>query len=583
MSRDLQHRVGLLLAAVLAVAMISLGVWIYAYGQALDGLSRQARADLALSSDRLQLELKRYGELAVLTTDRQEVLAAVKGQDLDAARQHLVEVADKMTALEVALVDAQRRVRVAARGTHPAELPSAPFVDRAMQGALGWGNALWPNGRRVFHYAAPVFGNSGQVEAALIVAMDLGFIELDWVGTNPAMYFTDPQGTVFVTNRSELTFWARLPGAPGLVPPEGEARPFSARFRGQHEIWRLNWSTYLPNEALHIEQPLHVVGLTGEALVDVAPAKRLATLQASAVGALCLAFCALLFMATERRRTLAEANAQLEARVTARTQELSAANVSLRREVAERTRAQEALAQAQADLVQAGKLSALGQMSAGISHELNQPLMAIQNFSENGKAFLERGQAGRAGENLGRISDMAGRMSRIIRNLRAFARQESMPAEKVDVIAVLDNAIELTEAAIKAAGVRLEYDRIEGPLWVRGGQVRLAQVFVNLITNAAEAMETSPVKVLRIVISDGKSLTVNFHDTGPGIDMPDKVFEPFYSTKVSGEQTGMGLGLSISYGIVQSFGGEIRGSNASTGAIFTVQLERWEQVQEAAE
>lgn len=583
MSNDVLHRLGLLAAAILAIALISGGVWIYAYGQALDALSRQARSDLAQSGDRLALELKRYGELAVLTTDRAEILTAVNGNEIAEAEAYLIAVADKMTALEIVLVDRNRKVRAMARGGFPDSLPEGAFVSRALKGALGWGNTLWPNGRRVFQYAAPVFGDAGQVEGALIVAMDLGFIELDWVGTNPAMYFTDSQGTVFVTNRSDLTFWSRPANAPGIVPPDGEKRDFSARYRGVHELWTLGWGPYLPQEALHVTRPLQIVGLTGEALVDVAPAKRLAALQAAAVGGLCLAFCAMLFMATERRRTLSELNAQLEARVMARTQDLSEANLALRREVAERTRTQEALARAQAELVQAGKLSALGQMSAGISHELNQPLMAIQNFAENGMKFLEKGKTDTVRDNLGRVSKMAQRMARIIKNLRAFARQESVAVEKVDVVAALDSAVELTESAIQTGGVTLIYDSVAGPIWVRGGEVRLSQVFVNLITNATEAMESSAQKVLRIEILDGKKLTVNIHDTGPGIDMPDKVFEPFYTTKFSEGQDGMGLGLSISYGIVQSFGGEIVGANSDKGAIFTVELERWTAAREAAE
>ena len=141
--------------------------------------------------------------------------------------------------------------------------------------------------------------------------------------------------------------------------------------------------------------------------------------------------------------------------------------------------------------------------------------------------------------------------------------------------AVLQSALDLTQAHVEAAGVTLIYDPAGDPIWVRGGEVRLGQVFVNLITNAVDAMTDSPEKVLRVLVSDGKTLTVNFRDTGPGIEMPDKVFDPFYTTKSTGTTGGMGLGLSISYGIVQSFGGQIRGTNCSDrGALFSVTLEK---------
>lgn len=314
--------------------------------------------------------------------------------------------------------------------------------------------------------------------------------------------------------------------------------------------------------------------MTGEVLADVRPVRRLALSQAAAVAALCLAFGALLFLATERRRTLARANAQLEARVHSRTEALRTINSELRIEVAERRLAQEALARAQDDLVQAGKLGALGALSAGISHELNQPLMAVQSFAENGVAFLERGKPDRAAENLSRISDMARRMGRIIKNLRAFSRQETVAATQVDLHEVLDAALELTQAKRDQMAVTLSYAPPNAPVFVRGGEVRLSQVFVNLITNALDAMADTPERCLSIEIEAAADVTVTLRDTGTGIIAPAQVFDPFYSTKDVGAAKGMGLGLSISYAIIQSVGGEIRAANTGSGAAFSVTLQR---------
>ena len=268
-------------------------------------------------------------------------------------------------------------------------------------------------------------------------------------------------------------------------------------------------------------------------------------------------------------------NQVLEVRVAERTAELSEANAHLRHEVRERQEAEAALKRAQADLVQAGKLSALGLMSAGISHELNQPLMAIRSFAENGAAYLARGRSEVAGENLGRISELARRMGRIIQNLRAFSRQESEAPDRVDVVAVLAGVVEMTEARVAQEGVELAFDRPPYPVWVRGGEVRLGQVFLNLVSNALDAMQGHERRVLRLGIAEGQGITVTVADTGPGIADPGKVFDPFYTTKKIGAAEGMGLGLSISYGIVQSFGGDIRGQNSPEGAVFSVRLERW--------
>jgi len=303
---------------------------------------------------------------------------------------------------------------------------------------------------------------------------------------------------------------------------------------------------------------------------------RILAIAGIALAAVFLAFGALLFLTTERRRALALANAELEGRVEVRTRELSAANAQLRREVAERLEAEAALKRAQADLVQAGKLSALGQMSAGISHELNQPLMAIRQFADNGAAFMDRGKTEKAGENLGRISEMAARMARIIRNLRAFARNESEPMGRVDLGRVIAASVELTEARLRGEGVELDWQAPEVPVLAWGGDVRLGQVFVNLINNAIDAMEGCADKRITIRLQPEERLVVTVADTGPGISDPEKIFEPFYSTRAVGSSEGMGLGLSISYGLVQSFGGNIRGANApGGGAVFTVELENW--------
>jgi two-component system, NtrC family, C4-dicarboxylate transport sensor histidine kinase DctB len=577
MTTSPDQRGWIVLAFALVVAAMAAGVWYYGYRQALDQLSRRAQSDLALASDRLSTQLQGYQELAVLTADHPG-LADLQGADRKKSAQTLLlEVADKTAALDVMFVNTSGVVLAAAHGVLGHDVSDTSYFQRAMHGALGSDHGLVGDlGLRAFIYAAPAFGAEGRVRGALIIVADIEDVEWNWRGSNPAVFFTDTLGQVFISNRSELLFWRRVQGAPGLIPVNGESRPFEVQQIGGHEVWQLGWGPYLPKRALHLEQDLPVVGLRGEVLVSVGPARRLAALQASAVVAICLAFGALLFLATERRRSLALANVKLESRVQERTRALSASNEQLRREVAERQDAEAALKQAQADLVQAGKLSALGQMSAGISHELNQPLMAIQSFAENGTQYLERGRPDVAGDNLGRISELAHRMGRIIKNLRAFARQESEAAGRVDIVAVLEAAMELTGPRLRRDGVQLDYNKPANPIWVHGGEVRLGQVFVNLLSNAADAMAASERKVLSLDISDGAQLIVSVRDTGPGIDMPDKMFEPFYTTKEVGTSEGMGLGLSISYGIVQSFGGDIRGENApGGGALFSVQLERW--------
>ncbi|MBP0482986.1 sensor histidine kinase [Sagittula salina] len=567
------RRFWVVLAFLGAVCVLSWGVWSYGYAQALGQVAARGQADLALAADRLVTGLLRYRATAVLLVDHPVLQALHRGGDPAEAEAFLLASADRTGAALAVYSDRKGRILASSTPGALPELTTRAWFGRAVQGALGSGYDVDAgSGERSYAQAAPAFGPDGRVRGVLIMVVDLEGIEGEWRGSRPSVFFTGAAGDVIVTNRSEMLFWRW--DAARVAMADGQPAEVRRREVAGHDLWRQRLSDYVPPRALHLQQPLPVVGLTARALVDVAPARRIAGLQTMVVAVLCLGFGALLWVLALRRRALTAANAALEGRVRARTAELEAANGALRQEVMEREEAEAALRRAQVDLVQAGKLSALGQMSAGISHELNQPLMAIRQFAENGGAFIERGRPDRAGENLARIAALATRAARIIRNLRAFANGESEPMGRVDLGAVLEQAVELTEVRLAAEGVALDCATVTG-VAVRGGEVRLGQVFVNLINNAADAMAEHPEKRIAITVEAGARVVVRVRDTGPGISDPEKVFEPFYSTKEVGG--GMGLGLSISYGLVQSFGGNIRGANVSGGAEFAVELERWSE------
>ena len=553
-----------IVAYLVSVALFVVGVWWYGYIAALGQLDRRAQSDLALAADSLSAELRRYRELAVLTADRPQLAAVFTGSGtLETVRPILQQISDKTGALDIVLLDTKGLPLVGTQGAPAFGHAGAPYFERAMDGALGVDHPV-RNGVRTFVFAAPLFSKFGPVIGAVLVYAGVEGVERAWRGARPVVFFTDKQGIVFVSNRSELVLRPRA---------QGDFLNYTtSEIRGM-EVWQIAGSRYVPHRAVHRTQDLPVISMQGEVLLDIAPARQIAFLQAAAASALCLAFGALLFLAMQRRHTLAESNAKLEHRVQDRTAQLSSANLSLRREVEVRRAAELRLNKVQSDLVQAGKLSALGQMSAGISHELNQPLMAIQSFAENGRSFLDSNRLDMVAKNLGKISELAHRMDRIIRNLRAFARQESEPLGNVDIGRVVDTVLELLGPKILQAKVLVLWVRPDSII-VRGGDVRLQQVVLNLISNGIDAMELSDPSVLTIeVIPESDCVTLAVRDTGPGITEPEKIFEPFYTTKAIGAAEGMGLGLSISYGLVQSFGGMIRGRNHEAGgAIFTVEL-----------
>lgn len=550
-------RLGTILAILATlVGVLSVAVFQVGYRQSLRALAQRGASDLQLAADRLTGQLQRYQDLAVLLIEHPSLGAVRYGSSgRSEAEALLLWAIDRTGVLNMAYVTPEGRILAAAR---PVEGKFPDYVQRAIAraraGALGTGHGLVARAgetpQRAYVFAAPRFREGGGVEGILLLSVNVELLEQEWRGDRPAVFFTDAAGEVYISNRSEILGWQSENLA--LVPQDG-VPPLSRRQVAGFDLWRIDWGPYLPRRALHLSRDLPQVGMRAEALIDLAPGRRLAMLQAAVVALVLLTLGAVLVVLWDRRRALSAVNARLEQRVEARTAELK---------------------RAQDELVQAGKLSALGQMSAGLSHELNQPLMAIRQFAENGTLFLEKDKPERAAANLSRIAELAGRMGRIIRNLRAFARQEAEPARRIELGQVLDTALEMTEARIAKEGVALQIDRPAGQVRAMGGEVRLAQVLVNLITNAVDAMGETEDKRLRISLLPGARPQIRVADSGPGIESPEKIFDPFYSTKEVGASEGMGLGLSISYGLVQSFGGAIRGRNLpGGGAEFTVELD----------
>lgn len=261
---------------------------------------------------------------------------------------------------------------------------------------------------------------------------------------------------------------------------------------------------------------------------------------------------------------------RLERQVRDRTKALSDSNASLR--------------QAQSELVQSAKLAALGQMSATLSHEYNQPLAAIRTYADNARLLIERGRTGPADEAIGHIAGLVDRMSELSRTLLGFARRPGVTVQPVNLGAVVDEALLLAGPRAKKAGVAVRKQGFDETVTVMGGRVRLTQVVVNLVNNAVDALTGVGAAIAiadpEIVISaereeDGVTLTIS--DNGPGIaaENRERVFEPFFSTKAAGE--GIGIGLSIVYTILKDLGASIEvGSGPAGGAAFVIRLKTQE-------
>ncbi len=270
----------------------------------------------------------------------------------------------------------------------------------------------------------------------------------------------------------------------------------------------------------------------------------------------------------------AQAQELLERRVAERTAQLHASNKQLRTEVAERERVEAEIRQTQNDLVQAGKLAALGEMAAGIAHELNQPLAAIRSYAHNAVLLLERGRADDARTNLGKIEDLTERMARISHHLKTVARRPAETLGPVDLRATALSALSLFDGRIAQEAVAL-VNLIPAEVRVLAEPIRLQQVLVNLIANALDAMRE--VEERRLILDARRQegrIVLTIADTGAGMAEATRarLFDPFFTTKEVGR--GLGLGLSISYNIVKDFGGAIAlDSEEGRGSVFALTLQ----------
>ncbi len=563
------------IAYLLVAIAVSAVVYIESLRDGYRALAARAEVRLSQQDDKFLGQITRYQQLANTLARHPDITTAIREGRSANLDDLLLFFALSTGADEVFVVDVNSRLLATSDTAGPdgdsrseRRLEPAAHIRTALNGGLGWSHGLEADGDpRTLYFARAIFDETGPVIGAVAVSVRVADLEFEWsLGLEPVAYF-DSSGVVFVTNRPELALLqdtSLTTDAPLRANPLSGIDPIFPYERDTafgFPMWRNAQSAVLPDAALFLTHYLPRVELTGVIFQDVRSAHERALLLAS-LTALSLAMIGLLLLAAFlRRRALSrllqaeeDANEMLEARVVERTTELR---------------------ETQRQLVAASRLSALGEMSAGISHELNQPLAAIRTFAENGRKLIDRGQADKASDNFEAQIGQVDRIGRIIRSLRAFARNEEQQIEAVDLTAIVDTALSVSDIRLRRENIAVTRSGMDGPVFVRGGQVRLQQVLVNIIGNAIDAMAGAPEKTisLDIAISGGKArLTVT--DTGPGVAEPDKVFDPFYSTKDPGGSSGMGLGLSISHGIVGTFGGTLmcRNRDDGTGAEFSITL-----------
>ncbi len=473
-----------------------------------------------------------------------------------------------------------------------------PYYTQAMEGRRGRYYALGLSSQRRGYYFSYPITDAEDIIGVIVIKISLSDVELQWNSTRlpgqPDLVVTDPQGVVFISTNPQWLYHSMQP-----LGPVDQQRVRLERRYGDHALGTLNARAGLLPEALK-DSPARILVIDEQRrprsylvnslmmedagwqvhLLSVTEPVRNQVLTTVIITAALFVIVALLLLFLIERiryiRNLRQAHDLLESRVISRTADLSKTNQQLLAEVEERQRTEQMLRQTQDELIQAAKLAVMGQMSAGINHELNQPLAAIRSYAENAQKFLQRGREVNTSANLAEIVSLTEHMSKIVAQFKVFARKSSGTLVSVSVNACLNAALNIIAPQLRQQRVQWSVQGSELDLYVLGDMVRLEQVLINLLSNALHAMDGFDTKQLTVSISklDDK-VVITVHDSGKGIDeaLIEKIFEPFFTTKDVTQ--GLGLGLSISHRIIESMQGRMRAENHSQGgAIFRIELQQ---------
>lgn len=599
--RDLLHRRQLILAGVaIAIVLLAGGAaFEIALSGAIANAGQQADRRLSLFDRTLEAIIERFHYLPssiALAAEARAVLADPDNADArEAANGFLSRLNDTAGAGELFIMDDAGAVVAAsnwwAYDSFVGEnLAYRPYFEEAMRDGDARFYAVGTvTGVAGYFLARRIDGPDGPLGVA-VTKVNLGEIEANWWRSGELIVIVDSNNVTILSTRPDWRYRPLAALDSGAVERIAAQRRYGAASMLDtplaSDIWpsrgtQFAWLAGPDPEASgafildELRLPTHqwrIISFT-----PIVPLFRAAWIAAAAAALAVSAVLLIVLLLVQRQRIVAQRLAEhdrLEQRVAERTEDLHIANQALREEIAERIRAENAQRQAQHGLVQAAKMASLGQALAGVAHEVSQPVAALTTHIASAKLIASRQGDTDVGQILGTMDKVVDRLSALTGHLKTFARKETRVEMEADLASVIANALDLVDHKLKAFGVDVDYRRPRDRLMVSGNPIHLEQVLINLIANAADAMEHSAVRVLSIGITKAdRNVDVAIADTGSGIEASElsNLFDPFYSTKQAGR--GLGLGLSISYGLIRDIGGAITvESRPGQGSTFTVRV-----------
>lgn len=574
-SSAISWRVRLALVVLLVVATAT--VWItnrLLTDRFTESTRNRAELRLTLYSGNLLSELRRNAIVPQLLARDPTLISALQSNDFSRSTQRLISFVEEIGAASLMLLDSDGRT-VAATDRNRLGEPhrgEPHFVDAMRANATVFTVLPREAGGYSFTYARRL-EDGAEVLGVIVVEVDLAKFERAWAGISDAVMVTDSTGAIILATEPR---WRGLNEAEALQrqTPQGAIQ---RAIRLTSDWTALPADAYLQGEAvMRMESRIPFRGWQMTSFTTYASIReRVNGVLALEIMGFAILL-ALAFYALSRKTAVRMALFQRE------SAELRALNARLQREIAERERVQKTLEVAEQSLAQSSKLAALGEMSAAVSHELNQPLAAMKTYLAGARLLLRRNRPEEALASFGRIDGLIERMGAITRQLKSYARKGGETLSPVNMGDALASSLSMMEPQLRQRQVQITQILPDEQVQVMGDRLRIEQVMVNLLRNALDATKSVRDPEVEIILAAGETATLTVRDNGQGIEDFDALFEPFYTTKQPGD--GVGLGLAISSGIVNDLGGRLTARNGQNGgAVFEMQLPILEGGLEAAE
>ena len=547
------------MAALVALAIVVLGAAVWsidrlARTRALASAQEDASNEAMIIATSLQAELDKFSLVPLVLAEDPQVNSLLSGapDQRDALNTRLEDLARQTNAAVIYLMDESGQTQAASNWNLPTSFVGSNYsFRRYFQEAIEAGSAtqfaLGTVSREPGLYIAQRVVADGQPIGVVAVKVEFDALEANWRAATHGVFVTDRAGVVLLTSNEDWRFRTTEPARTATRDRTLDRQQFGVEALQPLDLGtRAGTGGTIAAPLFDTEQPIALDGWTLHLLADPRPRIDAAVANGRFYVLLAVALAGVLLalgLYLRRRREM-----MAEALLSERTRTLSE------------------------QLNQANRLATLGQVSAGVGHEISQPVAAVRVFAENGERLLSAGRTEEARGNFNQIIELTERIGRITSELRRFARRDAAEPRNFPLEIAIDGALLLLRARVARSGATLATPLAEDcAMEVRAEPVRLEQVLVNLLQNALDAAGPAG-RIELSVVSDARFCRLSVKDDGPGLspEAKERLFQPFATTK----SDGLGLGLVISRGIMRSLGGDLSLGTGDEGAEFIMRIPR---------